>query len=611
MSSIFMLPRQWAAQPTGVPYPGAKLYFYQTGTEVQQDVYQDIALQTPHEQPVEANDGGKFPVIYIDPSATSSLRIVLRSRNDSLIDDIPDVPVRELTSQQLWELTSPKITAETTAGATPTDYRYPIGNVLRYGAAPSAVASVNSAAIQSAVEVAYALGGGTVYIPAGTYEIDAPIIVYNTVSILGDGKEASVVKKATATASSVTDNSVRFWDSATVGAPVCCFHFVHKNGTGNWTDAYCRDVCAEGNTSSPNTTTTVYGFFFRGMSDCEVSRCLAEFVQVGFYWGAGATIVSKIEQNIAANVQRGFYQHFMTSTPFLGNYANQFRYAGYHISQYYSDVLSNAADNGGGAWKVGTTEIALAYHLNGCRGGQFSSNGTELHNGSVWKFTNCVSTRFTGNVALDVSSNYTGGSDVVLLENDSNSGCVYLDNRAQTDGVTGTGARHFIYKITSELGAYEWQRNRFVAVITDTTDTSTWTNTSGTIVESFSLLQVSGSFTPTIAGASVAGTTTYTAQEGKYERIGNVVNFRLRVSWSGQTGSGGIIVGALPYTSANTDDVPVDVIADSLTFTGQLCAQVLKNTDTCRIYVQATGAALTAVAIDTAATLWIRGSYLV
>lgn len=519
-----------------------------------------------------------------------------------------------MTQATIGALLNPRTQAEIDASVTPTSYAIsprPFFDVTRYGASPSASASANSTAIQNAVDAAYAAGGGVVFIPEGTFNTDAPILVYENVSIIGAGKNATIVKKTTSTASSVSDATSRFWDSASVGNPVCVFHFVGHNGTDNWSYAECRDIQARGDTSSPNTTAVVYGFFFRGATGCRIQDCFAQYVQVGYFWGGGSTIVSDISGNHAGNVQRGFYQHFMTSTAYHHNYANKFRYAGHFLSWYYSDVFANAADNVGAPWKVGTTEISLAYQGNSCRGGSFHGNGCETHNGSVFKFSNCVSVNFSNNLALDITSDYTGGSDVALWENDSNNACVYLDNRMQTTSVTGTAGRHFMYKITSELGSYLWQRNKFVAGATDTTNSSTWANTSGTINETEAVLRVSGTFTPTVAGSGTAGTTTYTTQSGSYERIGNVVKFRLRVGWSAQTGAGNLLIGGLPYTSENTENDPVTILADSLTFSNQLAAFVRPNSTIIDVYSMSTGASAAAVSLDTAGTVWISGEYRV
>lgn len=57
-----------------------------------------------------------------------------------------------------------------------------------------------------------------------------------------------------------------------------------------------------------------------------------------------------------------------------------------------------------------------------------------------------------------------------------------------------------------------------------------------------------GSFTPTLYGASTAGTTTYSDQVGSYLQIGNLVFWTLRLDWDNQTGSGDARIGGLPFS---------------------------------------------------------------
>lgn len=59
-----------------------------------------------------------------------------------------------------------------------------------------------------------------------------------------------------------------------------------------------------------------------------------------------------------------------------------------------------------------------------------------------------------------------------------------------------------------------------------------------------------GTFEPTVIGGTTAGTGTYTAQVGRFTRIGNRVFVSIYVAWSAHTGTGTPKIGALPYTAA-------------------------------------------------------------
>lgn len=62
-----------------------------------------------------------------------------------------------------------------------------------------------------------------------------------------------------------------------------------------------------------------------------------------------------------------------------------------------------------------------------------------------------------------------------------------------------------------------------------------------------------GTFSPTIAGSSTAGTPTYVRQLGKYKRINDLVFITVNLSWSTLSGAAGNLqLGGLPFTSENT-----------------------------------------------------------
>lgn len=69
MAELFTLPAR-ATDSNGNNLPGAKLYFYATGTTTPQAAYSDSGLVTPHANPVVADSGGRFAPIYLDPALT-------------------------------------------------------------------------------------------------------------------------------------------------------------------------------------------------------------------------------------------------------------------------------------------------------------------------------------------------------------------------------------------------------------------------------------------------------------------------------------------------------------------------------------------------------------
>jgi len=89
-----------------------------------------------------------------------------------------------------------------------------------------------------------------------------------------------------------------------------------------------------------------------------------------------------------------------------------------------------------------------------------------------------------------------------------------------------------------------------------------------------------GTFTATVAGSSTAGSATYPTQGGTYEKIGDMVHFRLYIQWASGTGAGSLQVGGLPFitSSASTsyESVTIGYIRD-VTFSGVLTAYTELN----------------------------------
>ena len=67
-----------------------------------------------------------------------------------------------------------------------------------------------------------------------------------------------------------------------------------------------------------------------------------------------------------------------------------------------------------------------------------------------------------------------------------------------------------------------------------------------------------GSFTPTIVGSTTAGSGTYSAQVGRYTRIGRIVFIQIALIWTAHTGTGSMRIGGLPFT-AQALDQPIPV----------------------------------------------------
>lgn len=85
-AKLFYLPFPVAFTSRGVGAPGAKAYFYETGTTTPLATYADDTLSVEHPHPIVANASGRFPEIYLDNAVTARCII-----NDSLGAELCDV----------------------------------------------------------------------------------------------------------------------------------------------------------------------------------------------------------------------------------------------------------------------------------------------------------------------------------------------------------------------------------------------------------------------------------------------------------------------------------------------------------------------------------------
>lgn len=82
MSALFAPPRYAPMSGNGTSYPGAKLYFYETGTSTPKNTYSDAGLTTPNANPVVADANGLFGAIYL---GTGDYKVILKDASDNTL----------------------------------------------------------------------------------------------------------------------------------------------------------------------------------------------------------------------------------------------------------------------------------------------------------------------------------------------------------------------------------------------------------------------------------------------------------------------------------------------------------------------------------------------
>jgi hypothetical protein len=126
-----------------------------------------------------------------------------------------------------------------------------------------------------------------------------------------------------------------------------------------------------------------------------------------------------------------------------------------------------------------------------------------------------------------------------------------------------------------------------------------------------------GSWTPTIVGGTTAGAGTYTTQVGKYTKIGNSVTITGRVTWTAHTGTGGMRIGGLPFTSMNVANVFASVTfgyINNVVYTAANSPLGYVNTNSTQIILvqmPSGGGAIANVNMDTAGDYIFSCTYMV
>ena len=124
-----------------------------------------------------------------------------------------------------------------------------------------------------------------------------------------------------------------------------------------------------------------------------------------------------------------------------------------------------------------------------------------------------------------------------------------------------------------------------------------------------------GTFTPTITGLSTTGTGTYTSQNGRYVKIGRSVTVFGYIRWTAHTGTGGIQINSLPFSSFNnvSNYTVASIYLDAMTLTAGNYAQALQvpGTTAITLYQYPTGGGSTSnILMDTSAEVGFSLTYL-
>ena len=124
-----------------------------------------------------------------------------------------------------------------------------------------------------------------------------------------------------------------------------------------------------------------------------------------------------------------------------------------------------------------------------------------------------------------------------------------------------------------------------------------------------------GVFTPTVGGITTPGVGTYVAnqQQGRFNKVGNLVFVALVLQWTAHTGTGNMRVSGLPFVSGGASGMRYNLLATpgSITYAGDgLYGQIGTGVSYADIrnYVSAGANAL--IALPATGVLQLQGFYM-
>jgi hypothetical protein len=192
---IFNLPPQQPLTAAGRVLPGAKAYFFLTNSSTPTPVYTTSALDVAHSVPVEADLGGRFPTIYLDPTVTYKLTV--NTAADVLLYTIDPCNDVVLSQALLGEYLYPQTAAEIAANITPENYAVPSHEATgyvhsgRYGADPTGSDATDDI-LEDMIAVSANASHAAILFAPGKYRFTTGNIVCGYgIKIMGSGSQGS------------------------------------------------------------------------------------------------------------------------------------------------------------------------------------------------------------------------------------------------------------------------------------------------------------------------------------------------------------------------------------------------------------------------------------
>lgn len=115
-----------------------------------------------------------------------------------------------------------------------------------------------------------------------------------------------------------------------------------------------------------------------------------------------------------------------------------------------------------------------------------------------------------------------------------------------------------------------------------------------------------------LIGLSSAGSPTWVTRIATSTKVGDIVHVNMVLAWSAHTGTGNMRITGLPFAAGSVGRVAIPIVCENFTYGSGIPIAFLENsTDYLDLFLVTSGGAPSAIAMDTAGTLYLNFSYRV
>lgn len=297
-------------------------------------------------------------------------------------------------------------------------------SVKDFGAVGDGVTD-DSTFVQAALDAVLANGGGTVYLPSGTYLCNTPLVLQYGVNLIGESRANTIIKKDSTTTKAVTiyASPLVVYPGALPSNINAILVLTGPPATSGRYTGIVSDITFEGTyavAGNYESQKVEFGIVSVGsVSDATFKNCNINKVQ---YAAIFPTIfVSEIVNNRISNCLHGLgIDGTSTSTDVKLNYASDCRTWGIYLrALLYSEISGNACDAlNRNDWYPDRTRTCSAYIFRSCTGLTITNNGQEQTLGRNWVFEDTVGVVFEGNLSIGLGSDYVGINQIAWIYSD-------------------------------------------------------------------------------------------------------------------------------------------------------------------------------------------------